>query len=269
MRAATRLTAAVGAIAGLAALASVRLVDLTLPTSPRPATGSSVDPVSGTDRSAPAALAPAESVGVEVVEADRLASHPLALVLFLVLWTAPGLVTAAIMWWAGHDLRSWLVLGVGFGPIAAVCALGSPNGHGAPVTSTLRPGTPQGGPVDVLVDADGTGVGDLAAAVRRLALSLGDRMGRLTLARAVPHRTHERPDRLWDEEAQALLELEELVARLEPLEPAIVLVQGPPAEALRRFARAERYDTIATTRPDLHDGGAPVTELAAGAAEPR
>jgi hypothetical protein len=269
LRSATRRTAAIGAIAGLAALASVRLLDLTLPASPKAATGPSPGTVTDTDRGAPAALAPAEGVGAEVAEADRLASHPLALLIFLALWAVPGLVAAVVIWWNGHDLRLWLVLGVGFGPIAAMCALTSSDGHGTPVASTLRPSAPQDGPVDVLVDADGPEVIELAEPVRRLAASLGDRLGRLTLARAVPHRTHERPDRVWDEEARALLELEELSARLDPLQPAIVLVQGESAEALTRYARAERYDTFATTRSGFDDARTPVTELADEAAEPR
>ncbi|MDY7100079.1 MAG: hypothetical protein S0880_02725 [Actinomycetota bacterium] len=266
MRAATRLTAAIGAIAAVAAIVCIRLLDLTLPGSAGATTGTRADGLADAERAPTGALAPAEQVGAEVAEADRLASHPLALLLFLGLWAVPGVVAAMVMWWTGHDLRLWLVLGVGFGPIAAICAFSSRTQLGTPATSTLRDGAPRSGPVDVLVDADGHDATDLAEPVLELTTSLGDHLGRLTLARAVPQRSHERPDRLCDEEVVAMLELEALVARLEPLEPQVVLVHGTDG-ALARLADGDEYTTIASARPWAHEGPVPVVELALGASE--
>jgi nucleotide-binding universal stress UspA family protein len=153
-----------------------------------------------------------------------------------VTWMAIGGALGVLMGRRGFDAYGWFVLGVVLGPLALILAVY--------VVLTEEPAEPEvlvepprlGGPVDVIVGSDGSP--ESRAALRAAIDLFGPRLGRLTLARAVPHNVG------WELERSARAELRADADAL-PQEIGLQVVHGRPDIALTELARTAQYDVIA------------------------
>jgi nucleotide-binding universal stress UspA family protein len=151
-------------------------------------------------------------------------------------WFAIGMALALIMGRRGHDAYAWLVLGMFLWPIALFLAVytdRSPHRHEPRILAQPPQGT---GPVDVLVGIDGSP--ESRAAVDTAIHLLGSRLGRLTLARAVPLYCGFELERTADQSLQVEAE------RLRPREVGLEVVEGHPASALTELAAAAGYELV-------------------------
>jgi nucleotide-binding universal stress UspA family protein len=161
-------------------------------------------------------------------------------VLFAVMaatWATIGAVLSILMGRRGHDAYAWLLLGMFLGPIALILAAyveGSPHRQEPDILALPARGS---GPVDVLVGFDGSA--ESRAAADCAVDLLGERIGRLTIARVVPF--------YGGSESQQLAQdtLAEEGARLRPREVGLEIVEGNPPAALSDLAAAAGYEVIA------------------------
>jgi len=162
----------------------------------------------------------------------------------LALWPVTGLLVSYVMRRRGHELFSWGVLGVVFGPLTIVLAVDHARAERTAEPRVLREGRPGAGPVSILIGVDGSAEADAAA---RTALYLfGPRAGRVTVARALDYETvsefasvetaRER-ERI---EADFAAEVQDVAG---PDAEAHVLV-GNPAEALIDAATRGEFDLV-------------------------
>jgi nucleotide-binding universal stress UspA family protein len=160
----------------------------------------------------------------------------IALAVF-VAWVALGLGLGWVMGRRGYEAYTWALVGVVLGPLGvalAVAWLIRPPAH---EPTLLRQGAgKREGTLDVLVAFDGSPEAHAAlSAVQRL---LGDRIGRLTLARVVlidaPH----------DVVRHAEAGLDEACA-LVTTPASTVLLRGQPAGELKAYAHRLGYDVLA------------------------
>jgi nucleotide-binding universal stress UspA family protein len=124
-----------------------------------------------------------------------------------------------------------------FGPIALVLAVyadRSPNRSEPEVLARPAQGT---GPIDVLVGFDGSA--ESRAASESVLELFGERLGRLTVARAVPFGSPPEIQRLAREG------LEEEGARLRPRAVGLDIVEGNAHTALSDLAASAGYEVIA------------------------
>jgi nucleotide-binding universal stress UspA family protein len=153
-----------------------------------------------------------------------------------VTWVAIGGALAVFMGRRGFDAYSWFVLGTILGPLGLVIAVYSVATESPSDPEILaRPGR-RGGPVDVLVGFDGSP--ESSAALRAAHDLFGSRVGRLTLARAVPHTSG------WELEEEAKASLV-AAAHEAPGDVGLEILHGRPAPALTEMALAGGYDVIA------------------------
>ena len=154
----------------------------------------------------------------------------------------------------GHRPATWALVSFVLGPLALVPAAWARFRSRRVETTTVRRGGQGGrsGGLSVLVGIDGS-VHARRALVAALE-TLGDQIGRLTLATVLDYETArartERIDRTRAE--QALSEAVELVGELSDLEPDAVLLPGAPAHALVDRAEANGDDLIVV---GTHGGG--------------
>jgi nucleotide-binding universal stress UspA family protein len=155
-------------------------------------------------------------------------------------WSLIGLATAYVMARRGHDPFSWWLIGTMFGPLTVIYVLDrfrlDRNRIYRPI---FQPRARGEGPVDVLIGIDGSPEAD--AAVATVAAILGPRIGRLTLATVLPYDTP-----VWSpirREASVALELAGPRSINEEAEK--VLLEGPPADELVRYANSEGFQLLA------------------------
>ena len=213
---------------------------------PLPAEGSLLAPA--TD-SLPAASSVASGLGEPT---PRLGAG------FLLAWVTAGLLTAVILKRRGHEFRSAAALGLVFGPLfipLAREAMRRRREDTAKGSIAVSGGSARRGPVDVLV-------GLLAPAASVTSIipildTLGDRLGRLTLARVLTFESF----RDEEDRNRAALELGCAELFLTDYGPSTVFVPGHPRTALVAHATEAGYDLLIIVRRSRRrrlSGAAPV-----------
>lgn len=188
------------------------------------------------------------------------------LVALAVAWLAVGVVTVVVMHRRGHDVFSWSLLFLVLGPLAVPLAV-SAERHVPPEP----PRSDHDGRLDVLVAHDGSA--EASAALDAAVTMLGTEMTSLTLAAVVPvEATTTVQGRAVIDDAQA--RLDEAARRVAAVGAPVdtIVLHGPPAEVLDRFARDHAYEVIVVgSRPRRasHVGAPDVArKLSAGASVP-
>jgi nucleotide-binding universal stress UspA family protein len=153
-----------------------------------------------------------------------------------VTWVVIGATLSVLMGRRGFDAYAWLVLGTILGPLALVLAVYAMLNETKTEPEVLAQSPRLGGPIDVLVGFDGST--ESRTAVRIAADLFGSRVGRLTLARAVPHNCG------WDIEREARASLRSAAEELAPREVGLELIHGRPDDALTVLADMARYDVL-------------------------
>ena len=164
---------------------------------------------------------------------------------FLLAWVTAGLLTAVILNRRGHEFRSAAALGVVFGPLFIPLvrqAMRRRRDDTATDSIAGSGGSARRGPVDVLI-------GLLAPAASVTSVipileTLGDRLGRLTVARVLTFESfHDEEDR-----NRAALELGCAELFLADYGPSTVFVPGHPGTALAAHATEAGYDLLIIVR---------------------
>ncbi len=114
-----------------------------------------------------------------------------ALLTFILIWLAIGVVASLVMGRRGHEPATWGVLGAALGPLVIPLAVDSIRREHAPAEGMVRSVESHLGPVDVLVGIDGSL--DARQALQRVIELLGSRIGRLTLAAVLDFDTADSP----------------------------------------------------------------------------
>lgn len=185
-----------------------------------------------------------------------------------VAWIAVGAALVFVMHRRGHDVFSWSLLFLVLGPLAIPLAI-SAERHVPPEP----PGSEHDGELDVLVAHDGSP--QASAALDTAVTMFGSDMTSMTLAAVVPvEATTTVQGRTVVQEAQAWLdEAARRVASAVDAPVDTIVLHGPPAEVLERFARDHAYEVIVVgSRPPRrtgHVGARDVAKkLSAGASVP-
>jgi nucleotide-binding universal stress UspA family protein len=169
-----------------------------------------------------------------------------ALLIFVLVWLAIGVVASLVMGRRGHEPFIWGTLGAALGPLVIPLASGSIGREREATKSLLDEGSVGPGPVNVLVGIDGSG--ESRAALQRVVDLLGPRIGRLTLAAVLDFDTAEE---LHGSDAQraAIGQLDAATRAAERSwahgTVARVLLAGTPATALVEHAHQSGDDLIA------------------------
>jgi hypothetical protein len=160
----------------------------------------------------------------------------------LVAWMAAGLLIAFFMHRRGHGFRPLAALGVVLGPVLATLAFDAARHRDrAARPFVVRRGESAGGPVDVLVAIEGRAEG--ATAALPLLHVLGNRIGRITVARAIDYEDLDLGHDSY-EQAARVLDLELSTLFLGEHRPAAVLVPGRPPRCFVEHAAEAGYDLV-------------------------
>lgn len=163
-------------------------------------------------------------------------------------WIAVGLSLALVMGRRGFSPATWLLLGVGLGPLVFPLALWSLREAGdVHVRRAVTGGGEGAGAVDVLVGIDGSSAAeDALRAVRRI---MGPAIGRLTLATVIDLDAASSARR-WESEERAEAALDALAASSSGPgpRPGTVVLAGSPATALVGYAAAQGYEVLVVGR---------------------
>jgi nucleotide-binding universal stress UspA family protein len=151
-----------------------------------------------------------------------------------VVWAVCGASSAVLMVRRGHDVTTWMVLGLLFGPVAPLFAAESIGEERAAVPRVVHRGATSYGPVDLLVGVDGSE--ESLSALRAAVALLRGNLGRIAIAVVAPYDAGDDPERLWTLTAAS--------RAVEPLEPTTVELHGDPVTALRRYAADEGFEVI-------------------------
>lgn len=171
----------------------------------------------------------------------RLASEPVLVGGVFSVWVLAGVGVALAATRLGHERRVWLALGVALGPLSLAFLLlhRSPRLRPAPVV--VDPGHPTPGEVSVLVAL--LGRPEDAAEAGPLLRSQGDQLGQVTLCRSVEIEAVTDPD--WADRREAAERvLRDGALFLGGVRPSLVLVPGPPVEAIARYATRHDFDHV-------------------------
>ncbi len=171
------------------------------------------------------------------------------LAVFLPVWVAIGLLVAYVLRRRGHDLVSWAVLGVAFGPFTIPLAVHHTREHRIRRRRVLSPGSTGPGTIDLLVGYDGSP--EAREVLDELVPQWGPSLRRLTIAMVANHEA----DRCAPDDptfAACRRILDEARAATREHAPTAVLLFGNPADALADYARDRGYDLIAVGRRGRH-----------------
>lgn len=174
-------------------------------------------------------------------ETTRLAGEPLLVAGVFAAWVLAGLAVASVAIRLGHERRVWLALGAALGPVSLALLLlhRSPRLRPAPVV--VDPGTPGSGDVSVLVAL--LGEPEHAAEAGPLLRAQGSQLGLVTLCRAVEVEAVSDPD--WqDRREEAAQVLRDAVVFLGGVRPSLVLLPGPAADVIARYALRHGFDHV-------------------------
>lgn len=185
-------------------------------------------------------------------------------VVLLGLWVVEALALGFYMRMRGFDGYSWTILAAVFGPLALAVAISFLVRPPATAPRILRLGAAGRGHRHALVGVDGSP--ESHAALDRAVALFGGELGRLVVARVIP----------TDASAATARDAETKLAdllRLHPtVQPALVVLRGEPAQALRHYADENHFDVIVVgsrgsgfTTALL---GSVASELAAGSSVP-
>jgi nucleotide-binding universal stress UspA family protein len=153
---------------------------------------------------------------------------------FAVVWVACGAATVVLMARRGHDIATWTVLGLLFGPVAPVFALQAVGEEREGRPRVVRHGAGGSGTVDLVAGVDGSP--ESIAALRSAVALLDGGLGRTVVAVVEPYDADE------DRGRDCLLAA--AAKAIEPVEPAEVRLRGEPATALCRYAVEEGFQLI-------------------------
>jgi nucleotide-binding universal stress UspA family protein len=153
-----------------------------------------------------------------------------------VTWLTIGIALSVLMGRRGFDAYGWFVLGLILGPLALVMAVYAVRHDTEAAPEVLAQAPRLEGPVDVLVGFDGSD--ESRAALDSASNLFGSRVGRLTVACAVPHSCG------WDIERQGRASLRAAAAQVAPRDVGLELIHGRPDEALTELARKAGYDVL-------------------------
>jgi nucleotide-binding universal stress UspA family protein len=178
------------------------------------------------------------------------------------LWVVCGGAAAVLMARRGHDVTTWVVLGLVFGPVAPVLAARSIAEEQTATPRVLHRGSAAPGPIDLVAGVDGSPE-SLAALRAAISLLRGD-LGRTTVAVVAPFDADDDPDR------RCVLEAATRAAA--PLAPTTVELHGDPVAALRRYAVEEGFEVIVVGARGRGRSSSPLgsvaTRLASGSPVP-
>ncbi|HEX5095188.1 MAG TPA: universal stress protein [Acidimicrobiia bacterium] len=166
------------------------------------------------------------------------------LLLFFFVWFVVGLATAAVMARRGHDLWTWVMLGLLMGPLVLALVIPAVHreSHLAPETRSLHHGGGGPGAVSVLIGTDGSPDAEIAAAtVSRL---FGPQLGRVTVATVVDFDAADLAGAKATVTTRASELLEDTAALLEPVDADRVVLTGRPSDALLAYAIEHDVDLI-------------------------
>jgi nucleotide-binding universal stress UspA family protein len=162
-----------------------------------------------------------------------------ALLIFVLVWLAIGVVASLVMGRRGHEPFIWGTLGAALGPLVIPLASGSIGREREATKSLLDEGSVGPG-----ID----GSGESRAALQRVVDLLGPRIGRLTLAAVLDFDTAEELDGS-DAQRAAIGQLDAATRAAERSwahgTVARVLLAGTPATALVEHAHQSGDDLIA------------------------
>jgi nucleotide-binding universal stress UspA family protein len=169
-------------------------------------------------------------------------NDPTVVLTILVTWLAIGVVLSVLLGRRGHSAFAWFVIGLMLGPLAIpIAVVAWRRGEDLDV-EIVRPASSPAGEdgggdrVDVLVGFDGSA--ESRAALHAAIDLFGARLGRLTLATAIPY------DGGIDDERHARQALAVEADRLSWLDPGIEVVHGRPGAALVAAAASGGYDLL-------------------------
>jgi nucleotide-binding universal stress UspA family protein len=159
-------------------------------------------------------------------------------------WALFGVSMALLMGRWGYRPFTWLILALVLGPLVLPVA-GNTNRLDSPrVVARLATGRDRRGGVDVVAGVDGSA--ESQTALRSAIDLLGPRIGRLTVATVVDFDTA-----AMSPQSEEQRRARELVGRasesIEP-KPETIVLSGPPAEVLRKFAAVNGYELIVVGR---------------------
>lgn len=183
---------------------------------------------------------------------------------FLLAWVTAGLLAAVVLKRRGHEFRSAAALGFVFGPLFIPLARQAMRRRRDDTTTVPVPvsaGRARQGPADVLVGL--LAPSPCVTSVIPILDTLGDRLGRLTLARVLDFESF-RED---EERTRAALELSCAELFLADYRPSTVLVPGHPRTALVAHAAEAGYDLLIIVRRSRRrrlSGSAPVLPASSG-----
>ena len=171
------------------------------------------------------------------------------LAIFLPVWVAIGLLVAYVLRRRGHDLVSWAVLGVAFGPFTIPLAVHHTRERRIRRSHLLATGSTGIGTIDLLVGYDGSP--EAREVLDELVPAWGPSLRRLTIAMVANHEA----DRCAPNDptfTACRQTLEEARAATREHAPTTLLLFGNPAEALADYAEQRGYDLIAVGRRGRH-----------------
>lgn len=164
-----------------------------------------------------------------------------SLVMVGIAWVTVGLVTAFMMRRRGHDLATWIALGVVLGPLVVPLAAERARYHGAIEKRSRRKAPPPSEGFDLVAGVDGSE--ESVAAIRSALALIGDTVTSLTLVSVLDYDSDsvaaaaEPRDRAW----ARLGEVAEMLG-FEPVDK--VILYGRADKALSEYARREGKEMI-------------------------
>ncbi|HSJ82713.1 MAG TPA: hypothetical protein VLA91_02720 [Acidimicrobiia bacterium] len=176
--------------------------------------------------------------------APVVGSRPLLSVALLVAWVACGVMTAYAMKRRGHEVRPWIGMGIGLGPLLIPLArLDIRDRESSVQAHALSEGDQGPGPIHLVVGL--MGPAETISDVIPMIELVGSGLGKLTICSAIDYQSAE-SDEWQATKASSLVELELAAALLgERWNPATVMVPGAPPHSFFRFAAATGHHLVA------------------------
>ena len=175
---------------------------------------------------------------------SALGSRPVVSVALLIAWVAFGMVTAYAMKRRGHEVRPWIGLGIGLGPLLIPLARRDVRDRESSVQAqSLSEGDLGPGPIHLVVGL--MGPAESISDVIPMIELVGSRLGRVTICSAIDYQSAQ--SREWEAaKRNSLVELELAVALLgDRCNPGTVMVPGAPPHSYFRYAADSGHHLVA------------------------